>query len=398
MRSTERGTTVVMLAIFIVGLFTMAALAIDLGVLYTARTSAQHAADAAALAGAYTFVSNPLAVQPLAAIEAAQLTATSNKILGQSVTIAPTDVAVDVVNRMVTVRVARVGAGGVATSFARAIGIRNVDVAVVASAEAGQGAGSTRCLKPVYIPNTFISNLATQALACAADQTLFDKTCTGVPCAQTAYSATQLGQQFVMRPTTPANALTPSHFYTLDFGSGASTYRCALGSCLNYCNINLELQCGSSYPLETGNMVGPTRQGIGDLIGNPADTWGGLGPSGFQYYDGGNTSAIIDSSRSLVTAPVWNNCQQNIVPGTAGQTAMIIGFVQVFVDGIQGQNVTAHLVSVTPCAGVGAGGGGGGGGPGGGGPGGVPLSGPGGVPVRLVQTPQQIPVLPPPAL
>jgi len=391
-RKSERGMTIAMLAVFIVGLFAMAALAIDLGVLYTARTSAQHAADAAALAGAFTFL-NPVSLQPVAAVDAAIVTAGSNTILGQAVVIAATDVLVDVANRRVTVRVARTGGGGVATSFARAIGVRNVDVSVVATAEAGQGAGSSRCLKPIYIPNTVISNLGTETLACDLGQTLFDPSCTSIPCPMTAYATTQLGQQFVMRPTTPSNALTPGHFYTLDFGSGAATYRCALGNCLNYCNIDLDLQCGNSYPLETGNMVGPTRRGVAELIGNPSVTWGTIG----VYYDGGDSSAPMDTSRSLVTAPVWNNCQQTIVPGTAGQTAMIIGFAQVFVDGVQGQNVNAHLVNVIECAGAGAGGGGSGGAPGGGsGSGGVPLSGPGGVPVRLVQTPAMLPISPPP--
>jgi len=48
-RHDERGMTIVMVALSILLLMAMAALAIDVGILYTARTSAQHAADAAAL-------------------------------------------------------------------------------------------------------------------------------------------------------------------------------------------------------------------------------------------------------------------------------------------------------------------------------------------------------------
>src|ERR1043165_4940654 len=83
-RGRERGITIAMLAIFIVVLFIIAALAIDVGVLYTACTSAQNAADAAALAGAYTFL-NPNASQPSAAQNAAIHIAGQNAILGQSV-------------------------------------------------------------------------------------------------------------------------------------------------------------------------------------------------------------------------------------------------------------------------------------------------------------------------
>ena len=58
-RRPEKGMTLPLVAVFIVVLFAFAALAIDLGILYTARTSAQHAADAGALAGAAVFSNSP---------------------------------------------------------------------------------------------------------------------------------------------------------------------------------------------------------------------------------------------------------------------------------------------------------------------------------------------------
>ena len=56
-------TTTVLLFAFL----GFAALAVDVGMLYTARTAAQKGADAGALAGAFTFVSPPLAPQPATA-------------------------------------------------------------------------------------------------------------------------------------------------------------------------------------------------------------------------------------------------------------------------------------------------------------------------------------------
>ncbi len=50
MKGSERGVTLPLTALFLVVLFVFAALAIDLGIAFTARTSAQHVADAAALA------------------------------------------------------------------------------------------------------------------------------------------------------------------------------------------------------------------------------------------------------------------------------------------------------------------------------------------------------------
>src|SRR5262245_3335499 len=167
----ERGLTVPMVAISIFMLLAMAALAVDLGMLYTARTSAQTAADASALAGAFTFM-NPAAAQPAAATTAAVNTAAANGILGDAVAINAGDGVVDTANRRVTVTVPRTGASGVATYFARAIGRNSVDVLTKATAECSAVGTGSRCLKPIYIPNTVLSAL--QPLqACNGGQVLF---------------------------------------------------------------------------------------------------------------------------------------------------------------------------------------------------------------------------------
>ena len=54
--SDERGGTLVLVAVVIVALFGFAALAVDVGMGYTASEEAQRAADAGALAGASAFL------------------------------------------------------------------------------------------------------------------------------------------------------------------------------------------------------------------------------------------------------------------------------------------------------------------------------------------------------
>ena len=120
---SQRGMTLMVVCLLLIAFLGVAALCIDLGVLYTARTSAQHAADAAALAGAFTFVNSPTATQPAAAQQEAIAVASSNTILGQSVNISAGDVVVDTAKRQVTVTVSRTGAGGVNTVFAKALGL-----------------------------------------------------------------------------------------------------------------------------------------------------------------------------------------------------------------------------------------------------------------------------------
>ncbi|PYO65688.1 MAG: pilus assembly protein TadE, partial [Gemmatimonadetes bacterium] len=61
MVESETGSVIVIVALTLLVLLCFLALGIDLGMLYTARTDAQRAADAAALAGASAFVDNPRA-------------------------------------------------------------------------------------------------------------------------------------------------------------------------------------------------------------------------------------------------------------------------------------------------------------------------------------------------
>jgi hypothetical protein len=52
--------------------------------------------------------------------------------------------------------------------------------------------------------------------------------------------------------------------------SGASDYRYAIG----HCSGNGAVQIGDYLPTETGAMIGPTNQGVGDLIGlDPSASW-----------------------------------------------------------------------------------------------------------------------------
>jgi hypothetical protein len=363
----QGGMTLMVVCLMLVAFLGVAALCIDLGVLYTARTSAQHAADAAALAGAFTFVNSPNATQPATAQQQAIAVAGTNRILGQPVTIAAGDVVVDTTKRQVTVTVSRLGTSGVNTFFGKALGMSQVSVQVQAMAQASASAGATRCMKPVYIPNTIYSTLSPDQ-ACAANppQVIFDSNNNISTWAQSQNGNLRfIGQCELIRPTNPSGALAPSQFYSLDFGSGAQTYRDLWSHCLNEVSGASPgiVQCGDSIPVETGNMVGPTNQGVGDLIGNPADTWLGPDPTtGVLQYQ--TAAGVSDTSKSLGTVAVWDNCHNTITSGTNGQSAPIIGFIEMFVDGMSnncsgpangGSNVRVHTVNAVGCSGSGSG-------------------------------------------
>jgi Putative Flp pilus-assembly TadE/G-like len=380
--SKQRGFTTVMVAVSILTIFALAAIAVDLGVLYTARTSAQHAADAAALAGAYTF--GPGVIQPDAAVNAATTVAARNKIMGQPVVITAANINVDEPNRRVTVTVPRTGANGIETFFAKVIGWNTVDVQTVATAEAAAEGSAARCIKPVFIPNTILAPDPTIKEACDNGHVIFNPGTLKFSDWFNAYATTLWGRQMDIRPSNPQDSLEPGQFYSLDFGSGGSTYRCAWGQCLDQCGAVDEIACGHPYPLKTGDMVGPTHQGVDDLIGDSPDIFGGRDSATKQYwfYAGGNDGPKVYTSNSVTVAPVWDNCRESISPGYHGQTVTVAGFMTMFVKGFNNSHhgtVQAYFMDTAECPTNG-------GGTGGGGAAGNPATGPYGVPVRLVQT------------
>src|SRR6266404_5693746 len=101
-KTKEEGYTIIIVALLLFVFLGFCALAVDVGIADSARASAQRAADAAALAGAFTFVtSGPSDVQPATAENRAKVTAQQNKIMGTAVSAAEvtvTDAMVDIPN------------------------------------------------------------------------------------------------------------------------------------------------------------------------------------------------------------------------------------------------------------------------------------------------------------
>jgi Flp pilus assembly protein TadG len=147
--SDERGSATVIVALTATGLMALLALGIDLGALFNARSEAQRAADAAALAGASAFLEYQQESARSVALERAMDFATSNDIRGRR--IAPEDVTITVNLDSSTVR-AHVRRTGLPTWFARLVGVDAVNVSAEATAWAGP-AGAAQCVKPFAIPD-----------------------------------------------------------------------------------------------------------------------------------------------------------------------------------------------------------------------------------------------------
>src|SRR5436309_5172055 len=205
----QKGFVLVVVALLLVALIGFLAFAVDIGVLYSARTSAQEVADAAALAGAFTFINDTQSPQPQTASSDALQVALHNSILGQPVAAGNVNVNVDVGNRRVTVDVQSTQN----TYFARALGVQTANVGVEAVAEAAQYSTGTACSKPWFIPNTAFST-SDACPACGANEVL-------VSGGQvTAFARNSFGREFREKSQDPSSRLAPGQFYAIDLTKG----------------------------------------------------------------------------------------------------------------------------------------------------------------------------------
>jgi Flp pilus assembly protein TadG len=292
---SERGATLVIVALSMAALLGFLALAIDMGMLYTAHADAQRAADAAALAGASAFLDNSAAAAVTPARQRALEYAERNTF--QNGPIDSANVAITVLQDSAKVGV-YVHRDSVKTLFARVLGIRTVPIAAFAAAQAIQ-AGAAKCLKPIAIPDLWYDANGDQngdRVMDNGESWVFGDNPGdryeaysgpgGAP-TETGYGSAwrnstapgftnDLGRQLQIKEQDPNSpyVANPGVFYPWQipadpsmtpckggFGGGASAYRNNLCSC-----NNSDVTLGKPYPIETGNMVGPTFQGVGELI------------------------------------------------------------------------------------------------------------------------------------
>lgn len=366
-RPRERGVVITLVAVFMAFVvIVMAALAIDITTLYTARSEAQAAADGAALAAARTLANSGLASAEgytpsfTAAAEALATTialkvAESNPIGGNNLTSSGISISFkheNLYNPQVTVKVN----AALPTFFLR-IWSKQVAVSASATAEAFNPTGSEIpiapvCVKPWILPNADPTRLPQQ-------QYIFDRSTgavvnpqligqgwnmvsqipVGAPIFGDYYPAV-VAEQPQPPPTelpVPANQTLPacsSNFNT--------DYQRAIAGC-----VPTPIACGQNKKLAIDtapyeNRDADTVTAVQCLIhsnGQPNDSdllenYSKYTPPPFEFY-GGNRNPFAPNedilvSDSLVTIPVYNNANFSSAPSVSG--VVIIGFLQAFLN------------------------------------------------------------------
>jgi len=452
-RSAQRGATLIFIAAGLFMVLAVAGLAIDLGGLYVARSEAQQAADAAALAGAQVFVSSgftsglvsqavvqTLAAQRAAAVGNQNLVADLNPNIsstGFSASCPPAPNSDGCFNfsfasdPRITVIVQRTAArgDGVPTFFARIFGFQTMDVSAEATAEAYNPTGgsgpqvSAVCIKPWLLPNCDPDhtvpvgdprgNSNCPVSGGLASYYVNPNTMTIVNPGPTS-SGGAIGELITIKPGNPQQAAAPSQFYPIYLSPGSNLSANPCPSCASYPGgsgpdsadlYRANISCCNETPFTspqtqiqpiTGNMVGPTAQGVDCLIHESSGTGMDIlntTSTPFQFLAGSNNPLVlnqviqanspISSSDSVVTLPIYDGatlCPGKSCPSTV--TVTMVGLMQLFIkDETSPQGtVEAYVLNIS----ANPSGGGGSGGSGGSHAGTVSSGGSSPIPVRLV--------------
>ncbi len=313
----ERGGTLVLVAISMVVILAAAALAVDLAAAFAWRAEAQKIADSAALAGASVFL-DALVLDEAAATAEAEARAEEYALYHtiKKDPVQESEVTVEVLfdEEKVRVYIARLG---LPTWFARIIGIGSIDIRAVAAAQAF-AAGESRCLKPLALadlwsdgdddtgsaPRIWEPTEDWEYGSSEADSYQryelpeVDENGNPIPVpASTGYGsdfrngyADASGQTYEndygrpvqlksADPNDPYN-FSPGIFFPWRIPSDPNQAECDQGGGgggsggqggaeyrQNLCECNNSpVELFTPYDLEPGNMIGPTQQGVGELI------------------------------------------------------------------------------------------------------------------------------------
>jgi hypothetical protein len=354
----ERGSTILMVTLSMTALLSIVALAVDVGMLFDVRTEAQRTADAAALAGAGTFMMKgdlDAADEDVARATAIDI-GERNLVYGDSAEILPEDVDVNLEAGRVTVTVRRVGERGnsIPTWFANVFGVGEADVAARATAEIAP-AGAATCLKPFAVPDVFLDvdgegdyDAGTDLYVPGDNGYGSSWRNPGEPGDDGLGYINDFGRPIILKGGGPNGGgngngkggggssaypgTGPSWYYPWampppDGGpaNGASRYRWNIANC-NPVVVSVE----DEYDVEPGAMTGPTVQGVEDLIAlDPWATWDDVA----NQIVNSDYAPAWEASPRIGIVPVFHPGRE-FDPGR--KPIEFTNFIAVFFEGVEG--------------------------------------------------------------
>jgi hypothetical protein len=356
LRNDQAGMSLVFVGVGLTAFVSATILAVDVGMVMTARSQAQNAADAGALAGAISLVYDDFQDRTASgpAVQSAVLAAQGNTVMGQVVSVTPADVTFPLSpsgqSTQVRVWVYRTNgrSNGVTNLVAAYFGMPTTDVSATATAEVSP-ANAMTCVKPFTIPDKWIE-LQTPPWDPSDTFDMVDHQ--GNPLASPDVyiptSPTQVGTgydpfadrgtQLVIKAGTGGN-IEPGFYFPLALpgSGGGSDY----GTNISACNSTI-LHSGDAMTPEPGNMTGPTAAGIAELIA--------LDPG--AYWDAGENRLVssMHPSPRVAVIPLFDPAFYD-TGKQEGRTADLraANFLGFFIEEMQGNNVVGRI---TPVGGI----------------------------------------------
>jgi hypothetical protein len=351
----ERGMSMVFVGCGFMAFLAATTLAIDVGMFMTARSQSQNSADAGALAGALALYfddyDNRSASGP--AVQNALSAARANTVIHQTVDVTPADVTFPVspagLNNRVKVQVFRTsGRGnGLETLMGRIFKVKTVNVGAEATAEASP-ANAMTCVKPFTIPDKWVEK---QTPPWDADDTfdMYDRHGNPLPIEQqdvyvpvgepdySGYNAMRdKGTELMIRAGT-GHDIMPSFYFSYAMGgvTGGSEYQWNITNC----NTTM-MGFGDLLLMEPGNMVGPTSDGIDELIAKDPGA----------YWDRTLNKPVSTKSPSprVVRIPVYDPVYYDTGKLNGRYTDLkVANYLGFFITGRSGNSVYGRITPVT---------------------------------------------------
>lgn len=353
----ESGMTYVFIGLGLMAFLSASMLAIDVGMLMTARSQAQNSADAGALGGATALAFDDYNDRTPSgpAVQNARQAATFNQVIGANVSVEVQDVEfrqdpAGEWNRVrVTVRRTASRGNPVSTLIAAYFGVQQTDIGAVAMAEASP-ANAMTCVKPFTIPDRWREGSGPNAGQLAdPDQDGFDWVDKkGKPVATpdiydpvtTGYDMERDAGMLITLKANNDTKIAPSFYYpwAMAGGTGADWYRDNIANC----NVDV-MGFGQTYTAEPGNMVGPTKQGMDDLIAkDPYASW----DEATNSVIGSNAQAGKSSPR-IVAIPVFDPIYYaEGKAGGRGASLKFVNYIGFFVEEMQGNEVKGRVTKI----------------------------------------------------
>ena len=372
--TSERGAILVHVAFAVLAITAFTTFVIDYGVFWESRRQIQNAADAGALAGATALAfDDPNDKTPAGpAVQAAIQVAQSNLVWGVPPSVLPeADVFITGAggaqeypcpppNSGVCIRVnayrSLARGNALPMFFGSLVGLTQQDVQGTAAAYVGTG-NSSNCIKPVAIADKWFENNPIPNSTWSPTST-FDPTGGSpdvyVPATSTSAGsgftiANDYGTELLLKPGQPNDTINPGWFQPIRLpgNTGAADYRADWASCAN---IGGTFKIGDYLDKENGNMIGPTRQGVEDLLAlDPAATWNyttkEVQNSCWQTSSCvGNPNAT--QSPRIVALPVFDLQEYLATGGTTGNGQVrIVNILGFFVLNMVGNDVRGILMT-----------------------------------------------------